>query len=296
MPGNAPWDQPRGSRRAETAVWLVGVLFIGGLVVAAAYVVLSMSPNLLGQAAPTSTPRALAVATPTPPASTSPSHGPSTPSPVPAATSTPLPVPEAARLFAELAEDPEINFRVEMTANARVGPESLAASMTVSQSGSDLAIDMTLQANGRSSRMQVVVKDGTAYLREGRARWIATDDLSALDLPSEPLAFSQLRPEGMEYLGTSRIGRKTLHHLRVPSVAAAGVDVAALEQFGCSTDNMALHVWVRDDGAPVSATFEHTCPDGAVAESATVALSATYKFSKVGRPINIKPPTNAIRF
>jgi hypothetical protein len=297
-PGGLPADhdssaKPLDSDQALSAVWLAGLLLAMVLVGIGVFALLTLSSNLLGQAAPTPTRPAVAAASPTaspmvtqsPPTTT-----PSIPTPTPPPTPSPPTLPEPAFRFVRLIEDPDLSLHLETEASVQAGPASITVSMTLDQSGRDMAIDMTTSMTGEESNLQTVVKDGTAYFREDRGAWFATDDLSLIDLPATSLAFSQLRPQGTEYLGVEDVGDRTLHHLRVPSVVAAGVDPTALQRFGCDTDNLAMDLWVRDDGTPVTGSFEYSCIVRSAGGPANLTASANYDFSKVGRPINIKPP------
>ena len=286
-----PLPKPLDSDRPVDALWLLGLLLVVVLIGIGVFVLLTVGSNLLKQAAPTPTRPAAAAASPT--ASPRVTQAPPTASPTPTpqpATSSPAPLPEPALRFIQLIEDPDLSLHLETNASVQAGAMSIDVSMTLDQSGADMALDMATSISGEESNVQLVVKDGTAYYREDRGTWFATDDLSLIDLPATSLAFSQLRPEGTEYLGVEDKGDETLHRLRVPSVVAAGVDPAALRRFGCDTDNLAMTLWVRDDGTPVTGSFEYSCAVRTAAGPATLTATATYEFSRVGRPINIKPP------
>ncbi len=279
----ANYDQPLPKRGRGGARWLIWLLLLVAVPAFGAFGYAAVSdPTLLDMFAPDPTRRPTIVALQTNRPSATGNASPTT-NPTPA---NPAVATGPAAQFAALAADPSVSLRLQADATVRVGAEQLRMSMAIDQAGDDFTIKMTVRTDGRSATARVIVADGVAYGRAGRQAWRRVGDPDQLDVPDTAFAFSQLKADQAVLVRSETSRGRTLHLLRVPSTVATGFDPADLRRLGCDTDNLALEVWVRDDGTPVSATFDYACE----ARGERMVLSASYAFSKVNGDLAIKAP------
>jgi hypothetical protein len=203
---------------------------------------------------------------------------------------TASPASDPAARFLAFASDPTWSFRMEADATVKVNGEQLSVLMVLNQAGPDFSFEMRIQMRGRSGTVNVIVKDEVAYIREKTGPWRRVGNPAAVDLPVGSLAFSQLKASEAVLVRTETRRGKELHLLRVPSTVAAGVDPTEIARLGCDTSDLGLDLWVRSDGTPVTASFDYECVQPSSTGAETLTSTASYEFSRVGRPIVIDLP------
>jgi hypothetical protein len=276
-------DPPK--RRGASPLFIVGLVMLVVAVAVGGYVLYDNRSTLFPAAAlPTPTPpptsSAVALTTPSPTVPASPVVTSEPPSPTP----TPVVASPATR-FTALIGQPDLSYHLDTVATVRSGGESITLSMSLDQSGPDLAFVMTVKSTMSTvprERMQVVIRDGVGYAKDGRRPWVRVTDLSSLDLPQGPLGFSGMRTDAIESLGPDSHDGRLLQHLRVLTIPSEGFGVSELASAGCQVTDLPMDLWVRDDGVPVSGEFAYSC--------AVLDASATYEWSQVGSQITIQVP------
>ena len=274
-------------RRGPSWLLIAGLVMLVVAIGSGAYVVYDNRLSFLPPAAPTVTrppATALALAAPSP-TLTSPSDGPSVPPP----TTGPLATPDPGALFAATITDRNLSDHVDAAVVVREGSQKLTISVALDQDGADLAAVLSVKTNIpglRSNKAHVVVKNGVAYAKDGRHKWVRSSDPSVLDTMNG-VAFSGFDLGHIEYVGPETHGGKALQHIRLATVPSLTFDTTAMQQLGCPTTGFQMDLWVRDDGTPVSGTMSYSCSP---AQGAKATISVTYEWSKVGQPIDIKVP------
>ena len=199
-------------------------------------------------------------------------------------TASVAPADDPAALFAAFIADPNASYHVNTRATAKADGETVTITLSVDESGRNYAGSMTLAAPPKKMSFKLVVKDGMAYAKKGGSGWVATRNLSQLDLPNGGIGFAGVEPDKIDFLGRDAHDGQTLNHLRVLTAPAAGF--TSLGSYGCPSRDLPWDIWVRDDGTPVSAQFDYTC----TAAGNKLTASATYEFSQVGKQIDIVAP------
>jgi hypothetical protein len=278
--------RPPKRRRSLAAIFVWVVLVVGaiGSTSLIGYVAVT-NPKLLGLGAePTRRPTAV-LSSPAPGASTRP-----TPLATPPATTTPGESDPVAN-FAAIAADPNASMHLESDSTITVDGERVTISMSLDQSGGDFAFDMHIRSRGRSVTVKAIVADGIAYARAPGASWKRAGSIASLHVPANSLGYSQLKANEAVFVRSAQRNGRELYLLRVPSTAALGSAEAELHRMGCDTDGTGMDLWVTADGAPVSGTFDFSCTYTSGAAEKKMTATATYAFSKIGQPIEIKPPS-----
>jgi len=283
--GQFPYPQRRGRSWLLIAgvAMLVIALVVGGYEVYDNLTVLfpPVGPTPVTTPRPTTNALAQAAATP----SASPSAGASQSSgPLVSPTASPAPAETTpATLFAAMAVAPNASFHADVVVTVKAQVEGkMTLTLSVDQSGTDLAGTMGVRYRHRKVTVRMIVKDGTYYAKVNRTAWQVVPNSTTPDSGTllAPGSAQDIHDLGVE----SRNGRK-LDHLQVDFTQAP--DVAnMMSEVGCDTSNYLADFWVKADGTPVSAAFDYACVIGG--ESMTV--HATYEFSKFGQSIVIQVP------
>jgi hypothetical protein len=176
------------------------------------------------------------------------------------------------RLFATFLDDTQTPYHLDATARVQQDGSTMSLRMSVDQTGTDFALSMTIHAPGRNSTVRAVLKDGKAYAKDGDKPWVAGTNPSALSVPNASLAFAGISRDKLEELGREMHDGRRLYHLRVYNTTAAGLDASRLASAGCPTRDLPWDVWVTDAG------------------DSSISATATYVFSRVGKPIVIQLP------
>ena len=276
----------RRGGRARTIIWMIGVPLLVGAIAVAGYMVSqsklnwnipgslqNLTAGIMSQ--PSASPRATLGAPPPLP----PSSAPTTP-----ASSTTPGTDDPAVLFAAFVADPTQSYHVEIKATAKQDGQTVTITMSADESGTDFGGQMTLNGGNQHASDKFVVKNGTAYAKVGSKGWVATTNLGSLDLPSGGIAFGSIEQNTIQFLGREAHGGQTLNHIRALTSSATGLSNTG--GTGCQTKDLPWDIWVRDNGQPISATFDYSCTVG----GSTVTSSATYQFTRVGKPVDIVPP------
>ena len=269
----------RGGGRGRTVVWLVGLPLLVGLIFVGAYVV---SQSKLDWNLPSSLQNLTAGVLGQPSPSPKPTLG--APARLPPGTvpSTSPGASDPATLFAAFIADAHQSYHVETTATAKQNGQTLTITMSVDESGPDFAGTMSISGGNRNSSDRFVVKNGAAYVKAAGQGWVATSNLAALDLPNGGITFASIESDKIQFLGRESHEGQSLNHLQALTASAAGL----VNPAGCQATDLPWDIWVRDDGQPVSATFDYSC----TVAGSTASATASYEFTRVGRPIDIVAP------
>ena len=276
----------RRGGRARTIIWLIGLPLLVGAIGVAGYMVSqsklnwnipgslqNLTAGIMGQPSPS--PKAtLGAPAPLPPTSAPTNPAPST---TPGAN-------DPAALFAAFIADPQQSYHVETKATAKQNGQILTITMSVDESGTDFDGRMTVDGGNQHASARFIVKDGTAYAKAGSKGWVATKNLASLNLPSTGIAFGSIERDTIQFLSREVHNGQTLNHIRALTASAAGLSNPA--GTGCQTTDLPWDIWVRDNGQPVSATFDYSCTVG----GSTVTDTASYQFTRVGKQVDIVPP------
>ena len=271
--------------RARTIIWMIGIPLLVGVIGVAGYMVSqsklnwdlpgnfqSLTAGIIG-GQPSPSPRATLGAPPPLPSASAPTTAAS-----PASPDAP------ALLFAAFIADPHQSYHVETKATTTQGGQTLTITMSADESGTDFDGRMTVDGGNQHANDRFIVKDGTAYAKAGSNGWVATTNIASLNLPNGGIAFGSIEPNTIQFVSREAHNGQTLNHIRALTASSAGLSYPSSS--GCQTTDLPWDIWVRDNGQPVSATFDYSC----TVSGSTVTASASYQFTRVGKQVVIVPP------
>lgn len=276
----------RRGGRARTIIWMIGLPLLVGAIAVAGYMV---SQSKLNWNIPGSlqnlTAGIMSQPSPSPKATLgAPAPLPPTSAPTNPASSTAPGADDPAALFAAFIVDPQQSYHVEIQATTKQGGQVLTITMSADESGTDFDGTMTFDGGNQHASARIIVKAGTAYANAGNKGWVATTNLGSLGLPSGGIAFGSIERGTIQFLSREAHNGRTLNHIRAVTASSAGLSNPA--GTGCQTTDLPWDIWVRDNGQPVSATFDYSCTVG----GSTVTATASYLFTRVGKQVDIVPP------
>ena len=272
--------------RARIVIWLIGLPLLVGVIAVGGYVISQskLDWNLPGSVQ-SLTAGILTATSPSPKATLgAPPLLPPTSAPTNPAPSTTPGADDPAALFAAFIADPQQSYHVETKATTTQDGQVLTITMSADESGTDFDGRMTFDGGNQHASARFVVKDGTAYAKAGSKGWLASKNLASLNLPSTGIGFGSIERDTIQFLGREAHDGQTLNHIRALTASAAGLSNPAAT--GCQTTDLPWDIWVRDNGQPVSATFDYSCTVG----GSTVTATASYQFTRVGKQVDIVPP------
>jgi hypothetical protein len=287
-PGLDAVPPPPKPERAAVGIWLLGVAAMLAALGAGVIAFVALNPDLQRQLFPPSSPTPTApIAVTSPSPATGPeSVPPSTPRPSPSVSQAPLPA--VAQAFVRLVQDPNLSYHAEVTASLRSDGSDGNVTMSIDQSGPDLAITEVQHTPGTHATSHEVIKDGVAYTRTSGTAWQRS---TGGQLPTAPYAFADLTLEGIQYLGQAPHAGKTLDHILVPTsysrLSPLGVSGT---QTDCRFTNGSTEYWLHADGSPISGHVDFSCTATNGGQSVQIDVSMTIQFSKFDKPITIAVP------
>ncbi len=179
------------------------------------------------------------------------------------------------------------SFHMQADMQITVAGETIDMDMAADVAGGDERGELIIRSGDASVAMELILLDGVAYAQLANRPW---QEVPADAGSSNPLL--GLDVEGLEPMGTVRVGGTPTHHFRVDDPLAVDTSLIAGNSItDVEFDTLTFDVYVTDDGAPLAAVMEFA--GSGTVEGARHQLNARirYDFSKFGEPVTITKPT-----
>jgi hypothetical protein len=179
------------------------------------------------------------------------------------------------------------SFHLQADMQITVAGETIDMDMAADVAGGDERGELIIRSGDASVAMELILLDGVAYAQLANRPWQVVPAEAG---SSNPLL--GLDVEGLEPMGTVRVGGTPTHHFRVDDPSAVDTSLIAGNSITeVEFDTLTFDVYVTDDGAPLAAVMEFA--GSGTVEGARHQLNARirYDFSKFGEPVTITKPT-----
>jgi hypothetical protein len=223
-------------------------------------------------------------------AASTPASGSPGSSPAPAAT---VDGTALAASFVRILSDPELRASViqQATATSRQAGDVLEirVTMTADLALPDVALELTIEAEGQATRFGIVVVGDRSFVDLGEG-WLEAPagSLDTAELTDALVVVSD--PGDLAYAGSQVVDGRTLHHL----VAARPLPYspAGFEGTGAGSGTLDdLDAYVEADGTPVRIELSFTADGSTEAGPITVIGTTTIEFRDVGgAQVIVAPP------